>query len=346
MTTSLQQNSDLVELGDLDALTRQVERLCAAGDWDGVLDLRDRCRRAFERGKQIWPAATYAEYRLALQAPAAWAAAMLEPGAGRFALGPLAEVVASTHTWAELAPYAPPGPLASVAAHERVVRGEDLTADGRVDPQVIELPLVLQPWEPSYPLAEYEPDRAHFPAPRVNRSRMQRASLGRATADARRTDPGTTQALLELVHAWTAESDGQAAAIAVTGDVTAALVGLGHREARPAEIDHRQALAAMAWAGASGGAHGRRRGMAPGRFAAWWALTALGGLVDQWPVPAEELGQVAEELRWYAWDTGGPDPGWSLRLAVEDRADQLAWAVAATDTAADAPQTAPSTRSR
>ena len=48
------------------------------------------------------------------------------PGAGRFALGPLSEVAASTHTWAELAPHAPPGPLAAVTAHERVVRGEDL----------------------------------------------------------------------------------------------------------------------------------------------------------------------------------------------------------------------------
>src|SRR5207253_4563968 len=116
--------------GDLDELVRHVDRLCDAEDWDGLVDLRDRCRRALERGKQLWPAASLAEYRLALDAPGPWAAAVLVPGAGRFALGPLSEVTASTHTWAELAPHVPPGPLAAVPANERVVRGGGLRADG------------------------------------------------------------------------------------------------------------------------------------------------------------------------------------------------------------------------
>ena len=94
-------NSELVEVGDLDELTRHIDRLCSAGDWDGLVDLRDRCRRALERGKQLWPAASHAEYRLALEAPGQWAGAVLVPGAGAFALGPLPEVAASTHTWAE-----------------------------------------------------------------------------------------------------------------------------------------------------------------------------------------------------------------------------------------------------
>jgi len=103
----------LIELGDLDELTRLIDRLGAAGDWDGLVDLRDRCRAALERGKQLWPAASLAEYRLALEAPGPWAASVLVPGAGRFALGPLSEVAASSHTWAELAPHVPPGPLAA-----------------------------------------------------------------------------------------------------------------------------------------------------------------------------------------------------------------------------------------
>ena len=151
--------AELVDLGDLDALLIRIDHLCADHDWAGVLDLRDRSRRAFEeRGRQLWPAASHAEYRLALEAPGREAAAMLVPGAGRFALGPLPEVAASTHEWAELRPYLSGSPEAGMAAHERVVRGEDLTGDRGIDPNVLELPLRLQPWEPDYPLATY---RAH-----------------------------------------------------------------------------------------------------------------------------------------------------------------------------------------
>src|SRR4051812_34843352 len=158
-------NEELVDLGDLDELVRQVDRLADAGDWHGLLDLRDRCRRALERGRQLWPAASLAEYRLALDAPGKWAASMLRPDAGRFALGPLSEVTASSHTWSELAPYVPPTPQASIAAQERVVRGEDLTDDERADRQVVEIPWVLQPWEPRSPVAEYKASEADFGDP-------------------------------------------------------------------------------------------------------------------------------------------------------------------------------------
>ena len=45
------------------------------------------------------------------------------------------------------------------------MRGEDLTDDVRVDRQVVELPLALQPWEPSYPVAEYKASEADFGDP-------------------------------------------------------------------------------------------------------------------------------------------------------------------------------------
>ena len=322
-------NAELVELGDLDELTRHIDRLCSARDWDALVDLRDRCRRALERGKQLWPAAAHAEYRLALEAPAPWAGAVLVPGAGRFALGPLTEVAASTHTWAELAPCVPPGPLAALTAHERVLRGEDLTGDDRIDAQVLELPLVLQPWEPAYPLATYEADKAHFPD--VPSPALEAVAL--PTSAERVDDPEACRALVELVTAWTTESEGQAEAIAVAGDARAAVVALGRDRARLAVVPARHALAAMAWAAASGGAHGRRRGMAPGRFSAWWTVVALAGRLDEWPLPADVLGEVATGLRWYRWDTGASDTGWALRLAVEDPDDGLAWALSATDAA-------------
>ena len=122
-------------------------------------------------GKQLWPAASHAEYRLALEAPGQWAASVITEGAGRFALGPLPEVAASTHTWAELSPHLAPGPLAAITAHERVVRGEDLTRRRRRSTRsVLEVPLALCAWEPAYPLAEYHADKAEFPMPARRRA--------------------------------------------------------------------------------------------------------------------------------------------------------------------------------
>jgi hypothetical protein len=58
-----------------------------------------------ERGKQLWPIAEHVDYRLALEGPPELAASVLSPAGGRFALGPLTEVAASTHTFAELVPH-------------------------------------------------------------------------------------------------------------------------------------------------------------------------------------------------------------------------------------------------
>ena len=318
----------LVEEGDLDELVRSVDRLCATRDWDSLVELRDRCRWALERGKQLWPAASLAEYRLALEAPGQWAAGVIVEGAGRFALGPLPEVAASTHTWAELAPHLSGGPLAAITAQERVLRGEDLRDDSSIDHAVLEVPLALCAWEPSYPLAEYHPDKAEFPMP----PDVELAPLALAPGEPADDRP-TIDALLALTARWTIESDGRADAVAVRGDAASAIAALGVRRARAAEVDHATAMAHMAWAAASGGAHGRRRGMASGRFDAWWAVVALAGALDDWPLTADEAGEAAAALRWFIWDAHEPKTGWWLRLAVEDPDEHLAWAIAATDAA-------------
>jgi len=127
------------------------------------VELRDRCRRAVERGKQLWPAANHVEYRLALESPGEYAARMLTDLAGLFGLGPLAEVAAARHEWADLAPFVPGTPTAAMCAHERVLRGEDLTGVSLGGPDPLEVPRVLCDWEPVYPLAEYrshDADRA------------------------------------------------------------------------------------------------------------------------------------------------------------------------------------------
>lgn len=315
--------------GDLDELIRWVDRLVDQRDWDELVRLRDKAKAAIERGFQLWPAASWAEYRLALEAPGEWAAALLVEGTGWMSLGPLHEVAASTHPWAELAPHQPGGPHAFLAAHERVLRGEDLT--GQVDdlPQVFELPAVLQPWEPAYALAAYAPDKAEFPAPPA--SDLLPARFGEAGK--RVDDRAVDVALVELAKTWADESNGRLETVAVEGDAHAAVAALGVSSGNAAFVEPQEAIALMAWAAASGGAHGRRRGAATGRARAWWALTTLAGLDEADTLDPDDLGQAASELTWLRWDAGEPETGWSLRLAVADEQDGLAWAVNAQDAA-------------
>jgi hypothetical protein len=310
---------------ELEELIREIDRLAVQRDWDGLLALRDRARAAHERGKQHWPAAALAEFRLALEAPAEFAGAVIVESAGRFAPGPLSEVAASTHTWTELAPHIPPGPLRSITAHERIVRGDDLTNDDRVDALVLALPLVLQQWEPSYPVATYRPDKADFPPPEL--PTLTVAELPLAPYEST-TDADEALALRALVATWLTDSNGRAAAVAVEGSALTAIATLGGTHARVAEVTVADAMAHMAWAGASGGAAGRRRGMAWGRFLAWECAAELAGVDIE-----DDVGGAADELRWFVWDTGTADTGWSLRLAVEDPEGGCAWALAATDRA-------------
>ncbi|CAN5244970.1 hypothetical protein BH18ACT4_BH18ACT4_04190 [soil metagenome] len=58
--------AELVNGNDLDELVREVDRRAGRRDWEGLVELRDSCRAAFARGFQLWPAASLAEYRLAL----------------------------------------------------------------------------------------------------------------------------------------------------------------------------------------------------------------------------------------------------------------------------------------
>ncbi|HSK90595.1 MAG TPA: DUF6183 family protein [Euzebyales bacterium] len=341
----------LVDTADVPALLRAVDGCCATRAWDALVDLARRCRDAIELGRQLWPVAMHIEYRLAYEAPGPYAAGVLRPGAARFALGPLTEVAASTHTWDDLAPGI--GDLASAAmvAQERVIRGEDLR--GELPPQVTELPLRLQPWEPPYALPAYRDREALFPAPDVVGAPAGAAVRGRPAR--RLPDDPAIEALRAAVETWTTQSEGRVAAVAVEGDAAGAVAHLSP-VAAITPITAAQALAWLQWAGASGGAHGRRPGGAAGRFAAWWALAALAGFT--WPDHAGRdedfaggLGEVLDELRWYRWapasdELGAGHEGWHLHLAVHDPVDGLAWAVSGADhpEAAPAPATSVSRR--
>jgi hypothetical protein len=281
-------------------------------------------------GRQLWPAATLAEYRLALLAPAPWAAGVLDEGSGRFTIGPLTEVVAAHHTWAELAPLLEPGPRAAIVAHERALRGESIppaTTSGL--PDVLDLPYELADWEPAYPLATYTDDGGEFPTP-DDPGPLVDVRLP-SSPPPPLDDDAVELAVRQLVEAWTATSNGRADVVAVEGDAAGAVRALGVTRARWAPLTSAQALAWLGWAGASGGAHGRRRGAAAGRFGALWVLAALADQLDEWPVPLAELGDVAAELRWWWWDAHEPATGWQLQLAVDDPAEGVAWAISARD---------------
>jgi Family of unknown function (DUF6183) len=318
--------AELVEDADPAALLRAVDGLCASKDWEGLLGLRGLLEDAVERGKPLWPVQTYVDYRIALEAPGPEAAGVLRPGAGRFALGPLTEVAATTHRWDEIGPHLREPGVAGALAQERVLRGEDLRGRPGTHPEVLELPLVLAGWEPAYPLATYRASELEVPDPGAEPVTMVPSS-GSPAPELRR--PELVRALAGLVEVWTSESNGAARAVVVRGGPSEALASLGLPEHRLGRIGPAQALARMAWAAASGGAYGVRRGAALGRFDAWWAAAALAGL--EWPPDPDELGAALERLGWWCWDDGMPGSGWHLRLVAADPAEGWAAALEAAD---------------
>lgn len=322
----------LIHSVDLDGLVGTIDDRCSDRDWAGLLRLRDRCLAATrETGRQLWPAATLAEYRLALLAPPEWAATVLDGEAGRFTIGPLSEVAAVHHTWAELAAHLPAVPVAMFVAHERAIRGETIDASTLAElPPVLDIPAALQDWEPTYPHSKYSDAGADHPEPEVSGALVSVTTTNRGVVV---DDDATELAVRLLVETWTAASTGRAEVVCVEGTHLDALGALGVRSARLAEISAREALARVAWAGASGGAHGRRRGMAIGRFSMWWVLGALGDLHDDWPPTNAEIETLLAALRWYRWDAHEPPGGWRVQLVVEDVDEQVAWAINASDTA-------------
>lgn len=318
---------DLLEAAQPSPLLARVDGLCSSRDWDDLVELARRCREAYERGKQLWPIAEYIDYRLALEAPARYAAAVLTPTAGRFALGPLTEVAAFAHTFEELAPHVPSPQVAGVLAAERVLRGEDLTGHPGALAEVMELPLRLEPWEPAYALATYKASEMEAPMPDVAALTEEAQGLPAEVFD----EPEVSRALLDLVTTWLTGSSGRAEAVVAEGAAAGAIGALGARSYLVGAITPGEAMALMAWAGASGGAHGRRRGAAAGRSVAWWAAAALTD--HPWPPdPAELAGDIAR-LRWFRWEPPWVTGGWNLHLAVEDPEEGWGAALLAEDMA-------------
>jgi hypothetical protein len=312
---------EAIEHSDTDELLRVVDGLCETAAWDELVELKSRCREAVGRGKQLWGVEEHIRYRLTLEAPGKWAGPAVSEGEARFSLGPLSEVAASTKTWEELAEYLEDGPSKWVTAAERVIRGETETAP------IADLPNHLQEWEPTYPVAVYHSDRVDAPSPDA-------PGVEEITLPSRSTpidDPQSEGALFDLVQPWVTESNGHCETSAVEGTALAAIRALGLTRARVGLLSPDDTLRWMAWAGASGGAHGRRRGAAAGRYGAWWVIATLCDL--DWPPDPNEVGRALSGLTFRWFDDGSPGTGWELRLAIEDAGSGLSWAIAAVDSA-------------
>jgi hypothetical protein len=125
--------------------------------------------------------------------------------------------------------------------------------------------------------------------------------------------------------------------LAVDGDAPSAIAALDVHDVRAAWLNPDEAVALLAWAGASGGRHGRRRGAAAGRDLAWTVLRAL-LLLDVDALPSAD---AIARLRWLAWDTADVSTGWVLRVAIEDPEAELSWVIDAIDPADEQPVTSP-----
>lgn len=323
---------DPVAQGDLNGVLRLIDALVDRRAWADLEKLRQQCRAAYERGHQLWPGANAAAYRLALEAPAAFAVEPVLADDVLFALGPLTEVIAQNHTWDELAPLLPDGPLRAAIAQERILRGDDLSSEN-IDTAVFGTATTLQSWEPNYELATYNPFNAESPSPAT----PSLAQVLLPGPGAPIPDDDVIDALRNVVAVWVEQSTGRVDTVAIEGTAEQAIATLGVPGALATDVGVDTALAHLAWAAASGGAKGNRRGMAAGRFEAWWVVAAATNQLDDWPVDPADLSEAASELRWVLWRPGTrpgtQQLGWELHLAIEDPLDGLAWAISAIDQA-------------
>lgn len=335
---------ELIHRADLDGLVELVDARTEQRDWDGLARVRRLSRQAINTGRQLWPIATLAEYRLALLAPAGQAAAIVnDDDAGRFTIGPLSEVVAQHHTWTDLAGELH-GPVAGIVAHERVLRGE-VVPPGSVDgPNVLDLPYARAGFEPAYCIATYDDTGVVADPPSLPHRAARRQLTAPAGAAHDPTIDGgeVDRALRALFEQWTVASDAAVTTAVVDGgiaDAIGAIVagtsaddpGSDSSDVLVAPLTRADALAWLGWAGASGGANGRRRGTAAGRFGALWTLAALIGATDEWPLPPDELGADSDGLEWCWWRPALAPDGWTVRLAVADPDAGVAWAVSVVD---------------
>jgi len=319
---------DLINRADLDGLVRLIDDYCETRSWHDLLGLRDACKAAVANGRQVWPASTLAEYRLALLAPAEIAVQVVDEEAGRFTMGPLTEVIAQNHQWSELTEFLQPSPTSTYIAYECGIRGQQV--DSELFP-ALESPCTLLSVEGNYALAEYHDNEAKFPTPAI--PEMGNAIDVPPSSANIVQDSEVATAIHQLVDAWTTQSNGELRISCVEGSILDALAALDVHEARLSLLSSSDALAWLTWAGASGGAHGRRRGNALGRDAAWWTIAALTKQTSRWPLSNDDFETAVNSLQWFWWDANEATTGWNVCLCVHHADRNYSWAISLNDEA-------------
>jgi hypothetical protein len=252
------------------------------------------------------------------------AAQVLGEDAGRFTIGPLTEVIAQHHQFVDIEPHLPHDPRTSFVAYECAIRGQyiDNTEDLF---EALEIPFSIGEWEPQYALADYRDNGAQFPSPLLPPT----SSMFPASPEGTLIDDNDAHiATRQLVEPWTSSSNGSVTISCGNGNEHGALVG---QDAQLRELSPSEGFSWLAWAGASGGAHGRRRGNALGRYNAWWLVATLTKQIDQWPPAHDHMSQLVSRLRWWWFDAGQSPTGWQLQLLIADEQQGLSWAITARD---------------
>ena len=319
-------------MGDLDALLIRIDHLCADREWAGVA----RPARPLPAGHRAGPAAVAGGQPRRVPAGPGGA----RPGRRRRCWCPVpgASPSARWRRWRRRPTRGPscgptwrPRPEAGMVAHERVVRGEDLTGDDRVDPTALELPLRLQPWEPEYPLATYRAHKlevADVPPPRWSRSRL-RPGRPRRAGGRPRGHPGP---------GGTGSGRGSRSPTARSTRWRWRATRRRHRRPRPGGAAcgwarWRRPTPWPSWPGprpagaptAAGGGWPTDGSRPGGRSPPWPAASTTGRSVPTtWARPRPACAGTGGT-------TAAPATGWSLHLAVEDHRRGQAWAVRATD---------------
>lgn len=307
---------ELIHRADLDALVRHVDNTCSQRDWDHLIQIRNQSRAAVNTGRQLWPIATLANYRLALWAPPEHAVRSLDDTARTFMPGPVSEILAVNHSWDDVSPFLHPGHDRSLIAYERSLRRDHIEHN---EPQLLDIPFDLQDWEPNYCLATYTDDGVDSPAPQFP---LQWEVVQSVTSSSIEDD--TVNVFRTVMEPWTAHSNGTAMAAVVEGGLEEALGQLGTTRNECASLSPSDALMGLAWASAHGGAHGKRKGGATGRSDAWWLLATFAGLSDDWPCDPDDLGDVVQMLECFTFrNENSASNGWNISLVLVDPEEGL-----------------------
>lgn len=277
---------------------------------------------------------------VALEAPAGIAAAAAElfPDDDKGSPGPLWEVVAQNHTWRDLTPHLADPRTRHLTAHTRVLHGEDLRAAADLDPQPLDAPLCLLPWEAAtwhstLDIPEY--DRTGSSGCTIWACPSQLADPKPLPVTTVRPAPHAAVALLDRLspatQAYAFHGTAWEAASVVATDRARMPRGQrwqGLRGREGSQVRFADVYPSLVHLATGEGPYARRTGQALGRTALWKALAAM---ADGTPAAGpDSVTALVERLHCVVWQEPD-DEIWYLHLAMEDPAQGIAWVLTGND---------------